>query len=250
MRITNLENTERTHFDKLAKMYDSNYGYNDEFTKYKIQKKADIFLDFIKSNRLKNQKNFLEVGCGTGAYTRPISQQLVNANVLAVDISPKIIEVAKKGTKKTMNLKYDIRSVYDLGLKDGSVDVVFGFYILHHLDINLTVKQLRKVLKKGGIAFFYEPNILNPVVFAIKSIPFLKRMVNDSPEEWGINPLKLRWDWEGFKILKVGMTEFILPFKFLGFNNLKMLDRLSLFLSKVPILKYFGGSTYFFAQKI
>jgi SAM-dependent methyltransferase len=37
------------------------------------------------------------------------------------------------------------------------VDVVFGIAILHHLDLDLAAREVRRVLKKGGRAIFQEP---------------------------------------------------------------------------------------------
>ena len=40
---------------------------------------------------------------------------------------------------------------------DDSIDVVFGIAILHHLDLDLVSREVRRVLKPGGRAIFQEP---------------------------------------------------------------------------------------------
>jgi hypothetical protein len=91
------------------------------------------------------------------------------------------------------------------------------------------------------LGFFYEPNILNPAVYIIKTIPYLKEKSGDSPDEWGINPINIGKVFEGFNV-EILTSEFILPTKALPFRFLKKMDRLSGILGKIPALKYFGGS--------
>ena len=128
------EENERRHFNMLAKKYDDNYGYKDTFTKYKIAKKASSFTKLVKEYQFDKGGVILEMGCGTGVYTREVAKDLPNSQIIALDISETIVQVAKRASKKHRNIKYQVASVYDTKLKDASVDVIFGFYVLHHLN--------------------------------------------------------------------------------------------------------------------
>ena len=65
---------------------------------------------------------------------------------------------------------------------DNSIDVVFGIAILHHLDLDLVSREVRRVLKPGGRAIFQEPVRNSPVIrFARSLIPY--RAPDISPYE-------------------------------------------------------------------
>ena len=182
---------ELNHFNKMAKVYDENYGYNDKFTQYKIDKKCKILLEIVEKNTINDPKIILEIGCGTGEYTKRLAKLFLNSIVIASDISENILSVTKKKCKKFNNIKYEVIDAYNLKKYNNKIDIVCGFYVLHHLNIKRSIEQILSALKKNGLLFFYEPNILNPIVYLIKSNGWIKKMVGDSPDEWAINPLTI-----------------------------------------------------------
>lgn len=244
-----MEQEEKEHFDKMASVYDKNYGYNDIFTKHKIHKKAGYLLDLLQKYKIGPKSKILEVGCGTGAYTAEIAKKLKGIQIMAIDISSEIIKVAKEKTDELKNIKYSVKSVYNTGLKNNSVDVVFGFYVLHHLTINKALKEIKRILKPGGFVFFCEPNILNPVVYIIKSNKYFKELAGDSPEEWAINPIKINKYFSGFQILNVLTSEYIVPVGFMPYKWILKIDAIAQYFRYIPIIKYLGGSVQMFARK-
>ena len=46
---------------------------------------------------------------------------------------------------------------HHLDFPDESFDLVFGRAILHHLDFETAIKEVKRVLKRGGHAAFAEP---------------------------------------------------------------------------------------------
>jgi len=235
---------EKEHFDHIARKYERQYGYNDPFTKYKFKKKTDKFVSLIDlcfENKV--GLRILEIGCGTGAYTVRYSQRLPKAKIVAIDISGEMIKIAREKHRVRKNLLYQKKSAYETGFKSSSFDVVCGFYILHHLNLKAAIKEIDRVLKPGGVVYFYEPNILNPLVFLIKSSQFLKILIGDSSEEWAINPLTVQKEWNKFKVIELIITEFVWPLSFIPFKTKLLLDKLtsSLF-PAIPGLKLIGGS--------
>jgi len=237
------ENIEKEHFNKIAKTYEKKYGYSDRFTKYKIDKKTRSFIHLLK-NSLENLDSIriLEIGCGTGTYTFKYAGMLPDAKIIASDISEGMIKVAKSN-RKLKNLSFEVMSAYDTGLEDSSVDVVCGFYILHHLNFSTAIKEIKRVLKPGGMVYFYEPNILNPVVYLIKSNTYIKKLVGDSSVEWAVNPLTVEKLWKGFEIKEVKTTEFVWPLSFVPYELKIFLDKLtSVLFAAIPGLNLVGGS--------
>ena len=238
------------HFDAMARQYDVTYHYDEPFTKYKADKKAKQFINVIKSMSVDRSFRILEVGCGTGEYTYRVASRLPNAKIIGLDISKNVILFAEKRCVRYKNVEFLNKSAYKTNFRKNTFDAVFGFYILHHLDITSFRKELYKILKKEGVALFYEPNILNPIVYLIKSNKYLKKMVGDTPDEWAINPLKIRGIFKGFDVVRLKTTEFYPPFLFLPDRLKIFLDKiLSSIFGKIPIINLMGGSVLICLRK-
>lgn len=240
-KLTRKESNEMNHFNLMASNYDANYGYNDLFTAYKINKKMRYFKEFVDKNIATRRFKIVEMGCGTGEYTKLISEMYPNASIIALDISDDILKIAKLKCKKNKNVKFMNRSAYSTGINKRSVDLVCGFYFLHHIDLKKVGSEIFNILKIGGSAFFYEPNILNPLVYLIKSNKTLKKIFGDSPDEWAMNPVTIRSVFPKFKT-DFKTSEFIYPARFLPAPLMVSLDKLTSFFSYIPLLKYLGGS--------
>lgn len=89
----------------------------------------------------------LEIGCGTGAVVRTIAQRPeMKGPVTAVDISPKLIELARQlATEAGLGDRIDFRvgDAHRLDLPDGSFDVVVMHTLVSH------VAQPAEVLAEG-----------------------------------------------------------------------------------------------------
>ena len=101
----------------------------------------------------------LDLGCGAGENSVILAMR--GAHVYALDISPDLMELARRRFEvmkiSTQHVRFVVASAYDTTLPDDSVDVVFGIAILHHLDLELAQKEVYRVLRKGGVAIFQEP---------------------------------------------------------------------------------------------
>src|SRR3712207_2749763 len=53
----------------------------------------------------------LEVGCGTGTFARALSKR--SDRVLAIDLSPRMVEVAKNRSKGHPNVEYGVADAED-----------------------------------------------------------------------------------------------------------------------------------------
>jgi len=128
-------------------------------------------------------KTVLEYGCGDGINTILLANR--STRVLALDISPDLIEVARRRLKingMSDGVDFIAASAHDVPLESESIDIVFGIAILHHLDLELSSKEVYRVLKKGGVAICQEPVRNSKTLKAIrKLIPY--QAPNVSPYE-------------------------------------------------------------------
>jgi ubiquinone/menaquinone biosynthesis C-methylase UbiE len=93
----------------------------------------------------------LDAGCGTGMLALRIAAQYPDCTVHGVDISPKMIAVARHDAQE-QDLSLDLRvgSMLELPYPDGSFDVVFTTITYHHLDLaekRQAVNEIARVLR-------------------------------------------------------------------------------------------------------
>ena len=108
----------------------------------------------IISSRIKKGNHVLDYGCGPGFVTIPTAK-IVGAQgvVYALDIHPLSIAIIKNKIKK-YNLK-NVKTILtnkSTGLPDESIDIVLLFNVIFMIkDKDVLIKELHRVLKKGGI---------------------------------------------------------------------------------------------------
>jgi len=94
----------------------------------------------------------LEIGPGGGRWTESLAKRVKKLSV--VDLSPKCIKICKKRFKGFSNIDYFVNNGISLEcIKDGSIDFIWSFDVFVHIeakDIVLYVKEIYRVLKKGG----------------------------------------------------------------------------------------------------
>lgn len=143
-------------------------------------------------------KTVLEYGCGDGRNTLLLARR--GAKVTAVDISPELIDIARRRLRENnvvANVDFIVGSAHDLPLPDNSIDVVFGMAILHHLDLKSSQREVRRVLRSGGRAVFKEPVRNSKLMRFLRGlIPY--RAADVSPFERPLTDQELAAYAEGF----------------------------------------------------
>jgi ubiquinone/menaquinone biosynthesis C-methylase UbiE len=198
------------------------------------------------SSHLREGMNVLEVGCGTGYFTKELVK--TNARITAIDISPDLLEIAESSVK-SKNVLFKVENAYSLNFGDNSFDSIIGSSVLHHLEIDRALREFYRTLKPGGWLYFTEPNMLNPQLILQKNIRLIKRKMGESPDETAFFRWKLRK-----KLGKYGFRNIdIRPFDFLHPQTpqrlIFLVKRTGSFLEKVPLLMEIAGSLYIKAEK-
>ena len=198
------------------------------------------------SNHLRSGMTVLELGCGTGSFTRELARS--GADVVAIDVSPELLEIAK-ANYSAPNVQYQIQNAYELSYPDAAFDSVVGSSVLHHLEIGAALREIYRVLKPGGGISFTEPNMLNPQIAIQKNVPWVKRKLGDSPDETAFFrwPLRRFFKETGFRDVQIDPFDFLHPkTPFPLVNGLNAMGRL---LENVPVVLEFAGSLYIRAVK-
>ncbi|MCK4421848.1 methyltransferase domain-containing protein [candidate division WOR-3 bacterium] len=139
------------------------YDENEEFPP-----RHRYFYSLLESIR---GKHILDCCCGYGFTTVKCAKR--GAYITGIDISPKMIELAKKNAEfnqVSQNVNLEVMSAHKLSFEDNIFDYVVGIGALHHLNLELAGKEISRVLKPGGKAIFLEPRIPFKWIMVLRSL--------------------------------------------------------------------------------
>lgn len=226
----------------LSKGAESVWNWDSPAGKRRADRRAQYFIDLAN---IKSGDKVLEIGCGTGLFTRKF-YAATKANITAIDISEDLLSEARKLLPE-VTFKTD--DAMHMSFQNAEFDVVFGSSILHHLEFDSSLKEIYRVLKPGGRMIFAEPNMINPQIFIQKNIPIIKKWLGDSPDESAI----VRWKFSklmtmiGFKYVKIFPYDFLhplVPKPFIG--AIKIIGKA---IEQIPIIREIAGSVIIFGEK-
>lgn len=112
----------------------------------------------IRKNLLRDFKgNILDAGCGTG---RNFKHYHPKAKVIGVDISPKMLEIARQKAKESKaQIKVDVMDLKSLSFKGNTFDSIVASFVLCVMpeeDERAALKELVRVAKPGARLYFLE----------------------------------------------------------------------------------------------
>ncbi len=99
----------------------------------------------------------LDLGCGAGHVSFHLAPLV--GEVLAYDLSAQMLEVvaATAEQRGLGNVRTEHGAAEKLPFADGEFDFVFSRYSAHHWsDLGLALREVRRVLKPGGVAAFID----------------------------------------------------------------------------------------------
>jgi SAM-dependent methyltransferase len=117
-------------------------------------------------------RDVLDFGCGHGMAAVMLARR--GARVTAVDLSPSYVaEAQRRAEVNGVTVRLLVADGERLPFADGSFDRVWGNAVLHHLDLVRAGRELRRVLRPGGVAVFCEPWGDNPLLrLARQQLPY------------------------------------------------------------------------------
>lgn len=125
-------------------------------------------------------KKLLDLGCGAGEAAVYFAKK--GADVTASDVSNGMLNVVKKVAERhKVNLQTKQSYSHKIDFSDETFDIVYAANLLHHVDIEDTVKDVHRVLKKGGIFVSWDPLALNPLINAYRRIAISVRTEYEHP---------------------------------------------------------------------
>ena len=133
-------------FNKVFKKYDL---MNDLMSLgiHRIWKK-----NLIQMMNPSSKKSLIDVACGTGDISKLyLKATNNNSSILCVDSNANMIRECKINLKNFKNVKWKVCNAEKLNVPDNSFDFyTISFGLRNTKDINKTLKEANRVLKKGG----------------------------------------------------------------------------------------------------
>jgi tRNA (cmo5U34)-methyltransferase len=128
----------------------------------------------------------LDLGCGTGTVTKYIKDIYENATITALDLSPKMIGIAKKKLREYKKIDFLVGDFFVFDFKKG-YDVVVSSLAIHHIDAKgkkTLYQRIHDILNDGGV-FYNNDRIIgaNEDIERLNNLQFLENLKNHYDEE-------------------------------------------------------------------
>lgn len=189
-------------FGQVAKEYQKHRSSYDLRT-YK-------FLASLLGGRSRQYK-ILDIGCGTGKSTEPLTEIFKNAEIIGCDPDKAMLaEARRRAEKLKLPIEYIEARAEKLPFADNYFDAVIAGTALHWFGTKKAVKEINRVLKRGGLfyvfwRFFKENGSINWLKIRRKYI--IKSMARKFKDN--LPRLKKLFKESGF----IGNKFFSIPFK-------------------------------------
>ncbi len=157
MKIYSRDIDSKKHWDISAKKYAEEMNNAYHLHRFSMIRKLYQDIDFVG-------KKCFDFGCGDGATVIEFLGR--KADCIGIDISEKMIKLAKKSLKKNGHngKRAEVGSVYDMAkFQSESFDVITSFNVLAYLndeESDMFYRQAQRMLKKGGALIVTHSNEL------------------------------------------------------------------------------------------
>lgn len=162
--LSRLLNVDEVEFNRMYCAFFHVENMDRYFTKAEDDKALDIFWDenslFYQMFKKLDITDVIELAVGRGRHVQKYIDKVNSITV--VDILQKNIDICKERYKNYNHIKYYCNNGYDLNkLPDNSYTAVFSYDAMVHfemLDIYNYLKEMHRVLRKGGCALIHHSN--------------------------------------------------------------------------------------------
>ena len=134
-------------------------------------------------------KRILDYGCGRGDDALRLVQRGA-AHVTGFDISDAEIAHARQAAREagvSEKTRFVVADAHATGFPDQAFDLIRGNSILHHLELEPALRELRRILAPGGRAVFVEPLAHNPLLRLGRALTPMARTADEHPftsQDW------------------------------------------------------------------
>jgi 2-polyprenyl-3-methyl-5-hydroxy-6-metoxy-1,4-benzoquinol methylase len=112
------------------------------------------YKDNIVLEQVADHGTIVDLGCGEGVLLEKLVKKFPNLNIIGIDIMLENVEICQKRLLPARQ-----GNLYDLDIKDGSIDVVILMEVIEHLEnAPKAIKEIYRILKSNGKLIVIFPN--------------------------------------------------------------------------------------------
>jgi ubiquinone/menaquinone biosynthesis C-methylase UbiE len=117
-----------------------------------------VFQQHLRKRKIDlTNKAILDAGCGSGYSTGLIASKFVPSRLVAFDLMPEQIALAKR---RGLNADILVGDMTHVELPDNTFDAVFIFGVLHHIPSwRNALREMARVLGPKGVLLVEEPQV-------------------------------------------------------------------------------------------
>jgi SAM-dependent methyltransferase len=151
----------RSDFDRLALLDDDAWNHNNQYH------------PFLLSQVPANCQQALEIGSGTGAFSRLLACR--SRQVLGLDLAPQMVRLAQERSQQHPNLEYQVADVLKSDFSPASFDCIVSIATFHHLPLAEMLQKIQIALRPGGVLLvldLFHSETLNDAILDLLAVPF------------------------------------------------------------------------------
>lgn len=171
IRMTASTSIIRADFDRIASLEAYGWSHNSHYHA------------FLLKHVPARCQEALEIGCGTGEFSRLLAARA--RYVLALDLSPQMIEAARERSSEFANIDFKLADVIEWDFPAEQFDCIATIATLHHLPLDLMLQKMKSALKPGGVLLILD-------LFEAQSFTDVLMMAAAMPVNVGLRLIKHR----------------------------------------------------------
>ncbi len=158
----------RDDFDRIALLPEEGWNHNNHYHPF--------LLKYVPQPC----REALEIGCGTGAFSRLLAGRA--DHVTALDLSPNMIRLARERSREFDNLQFEVADATLWDIPAGRYDCIVSLATFHHLPAEEILERVKPGLAAGGrliVLDLYRMGSLADVPVNLVAFPlnFLVRLI-------------------------------------------------------------------------
>jgi len=119
---------------------------------------------------------------GSGAAEAGVWFAKQGANVVAVDVSPGMLDAAKRlAAHHGVSIETRLVTGPEIPADRSEFDRIYGNGVLHHVDLSAAIPELARVLRPSGVGCFIEPLSYNPAIAVYRHLAEAVRTPDERP---------------------------------------------------------------------
>src|SRR5918993_2715251 len=192
-------------------------------------------------------ETILELGAGTGLWTRQLSETLRGENPITAVVFNRDL-AAQAAAANLVNVRVLlVGSLSELPAE--SFDYIVGTGILCHTAYAENLAALHRLLKPGGQLLFFEANHWNPQVFLKNTIKPIGRWTGDAECQIGMRKFELmkRASHQGFTHAEIVPYDIVHPLT--PRSLIHAVQSIAFILEQAPVIRDLCGTLYIWLVK-